>query len=337
MAFQPQQVTCPGMPMSVSSLSYPYAAYAPPALMQAPVHTYMGAPSSTVQCVYPPQGLVQPRTVVRRVVTPLANQPLPSAPCSIPMLSGVPQWQVIAAFSPVETQVRPMEENLECFVAFNQADAEAIERLGFLDPKILGMTHVPLHKDRDAAIQLALQSKTITAVQAATETTNWHVLKVSLRSEHISKAFLEGYLHWSWDMKSMEWWSRIHLRSESAPDLLLTTEWIQHVLNPLGLDVWAGNILGLASNDTGTCAGCQEQSVRVWHSRQKGDEGEYCAKCWNSFLKYCSFGSLHEQEQSLAEERASPSTSHDEATSAPMKESMISQAQIQAQAFLGGA
>eukprot|EP00930_Biecheleria_cincta_P000928 TRINITY_DN102114_c0_g1_i1.p1 TRINITY_DN102114_c0_g1~~TRINITY_DN102114_c0_g1_i1.p1 ORF type:complete len:355 (-),score=55.96 TRINITY_DN102114_c0_g1_i1:56-1033(-) len=325
------------MPMPVGSLAYHYTAYAPPAPMQAPVPAYMGAPSPTVQRVYPPQGLVQPRTAVRRVVTPLANQPLPSAPCSMPILARVPQWQMVAAFSPLETQARPSTENFECFVAFNQADAEAIDRSGFLDPKLLGMTHVPLQKECGAAIQMALQSKTITALQAATDTTNWHVLKLSLPSEYISKAFLEGYLHWSWDMKNMEWWGRIHVRGESAPGLLLTTEWIQHELSALGLDAWANNVLGLATNETGTCAGCQEESVPVWHSRQRGDEGEYCAKCWNSFLKECSFGSLHDKEQSLAEERASPSTSRDEAASAPVKEGTLSQAQTQAQAFLGGA
>ncbi|CAE8618700.1 unnamed protein product [Polarella glacialis] len=188
-----------------------------------------------------------------------------------------------------------MAEILHCYVALNQADAEFIDGSGVLDPQLFGSRcHVPLDQSPEAAIERSLHDKTTTAVQAATDTTNWRLLKVTLSSEQVSRAFQSGYLHWSSGMKNLEWWGKLQLRSEGAPGLLLTTEWIQHPLNALGLSAWGNSILGAVSNDSGTCGGCQEKAVPVWQSGAEFAKEEYCAKCWNQFFMQCSKRSLHE-------------------------------------------
>ena len=69
--------------------------------------------------------------------------------------------------------------------------------------------YIPLKVTKEGAVKAALEAdgNVLIAAKAAKETTKWFVLIWTLNSvDLIGEAWLTGLLHWSSNMRGVEWW-----------------------------------------------------------------------------------------------------------------------------------
>ena len=144
--------------------------------------------------------------------------------------------------------------------------------------------YIPLKANKEAAIKAALEAdcNVLVAAKAAKETTKWFVLTLTLNSVDRMQAWPTGLLHWSSNMRGVEWWGPLDENSVGQ------LGWEFTELNPIGLGSWTHMALTRRyyrmRNDAGMCTGCSAANVPVWAATRKFNKEEYCGHCWNDFV-----------------------------------------------------
>ena len=143
--------------------------------------------------------------------------------------------------------------------------------------------YIPLKRDALAAIAAALEAdcNVLVAAKAATEETMWWVLVWTLNSvDLIGEAWLTGLLHWSSNMRGVQWWGALDNNSVGQKHWELTWK------GAIGFEGWCDMALTQRCyrkrNDAGTCHGCSASNVPVWAA--KFNKAQFCGQCWLDFL-----------------------------------------------------
>jgi len=143
--------------------------------------------------------------------------------------------------------------------------------------------YVPLKPNMLAAVKAALEASANyhVAAKAATETTRWWILTLTLNPNELMQAWTSGILHWDSKMSGIEWWASLQ------PTEIGLIEWDDTELMPIGLGSWTFMTCERKfrrPKGQGVCGGCRAGAVPVWKATSRYDHINYCALCWNDFV-----------------------------------------------------
>ena len=190
------------------------------------------------------------------------------------------------------------------YICLNLEDAECAELKGMVSPDLFDKPYVPLSQTQDQAVNKAIWTPTVTtAVEAATQTTRWVLLVVTIPHDQINEYFWAHILKWEYYGRDLHFWAPLRLRTgEILPHeawkppprgvaaLRLETVWQEIAVPPLGLDAWANHVLTwyynlpvTAETANDVCRGCGHMG-RLWTSTHDFQRQPFCAECWKQFI-----------------------------------------------------
>jgi len=175
---------------------------------------------------------------------------------------------------------------MQAFLALSPKDAQRFGApcLEVVPRDLCRRPWVPLRLSRELAIKAALEANfAAAAATAATEPTAWCMVVVTLTDSEIAELFRTGVLCGINQTTGVQWWGTLSHNGIGKLEMELVE------LAPIGLGAWAYTALEkqrrYKGKRQGECVECAAAGVPVWTSSRHFGKEDYCAGCWNSFIR----------------------------------------------------
>ena len=193
--------------------------------------------------------------------------------------------QRMSSFRQLETMTKPCWTTAPCaYLAVTPTQWHEIKTRQVLKPSLFSDSPAPSHfklfSSRGAAVQDALQSRTLQSVRAALEPTDWFILVLHLTDKQWRILWMateeplirHGCLYKGWCIYG------------TLDTRIVAKHCEQMTIDAIGIDAWKDNCLKNCVHPQGQqCAQCKVKDVQVFASHQRA-AGWYCSACWHKYL-----------------------------------------------------